>query len=58
MKARQLKVKVVTAANAAALETAVQGWLDAAGEADIIGDPPIQFAADGTNLHAFLVYAE
>ncbi len=58
MKARQTKVKVLTAANAAALETAVQTWLDAAKEADLVGDPPIQFAADGTNLHAFIIYTE
>lgn len=58
MKARTMKVEILTGADAATLKASVQAWLDAAGEKELVGQPVIQFAADGTNLHAFILYTE
>lgn len=55
MKARNVKLKVVEAADASTLEESVTAWLKAAGAADLQN---IDFRADGTSLYAFITYTE
>lgn len=56
MRARQVKVKVITAQTDAQLETAVQSFLTSAGEANLNS---IDFWIDNSGIyHAFITYSE
>lgn len=55
MKARVAKLKAIDAATPAALETAVNTWLQAAGEKELL---EIRYQADGTTWAAFILYTE
>lgn len=55
VKARKMKVKVINAADATALETAIQSWLDGLTEEILVGPPLfMSWSGDFTVIYHYL----